>query len=67
MPDMSIPANQLICEKCGSTHFVEGKFDQYEERYASTPSAEYFAVTEGSIRALVCLCGHPVQPGKSAD
>jgi nucleoid DNA-binding protein len=64
VPDMSIPVNQLICEKCGSTHFVEAKFDQYEERYESTPSAEYFAVTEGSIRALVCLCGHPILPGK---
>ena len=63
VPKVSVPSNQLYCEKCGSTYFVEGKFRQYQEQYASTPGAEFVAVTE-EIRALVCMCGHPIQVGK---
>jgi hypothetical protein len=37
---------------------------QYQEQYASTPGAEFVAVTEGPIRALVCMCGHPIQVRK---
>jgi hypothetical protein len=43
---------------------VEGKFRQYQQQYASTPGADFVAVTEDPIRALVCMCGHPIQPGK---
>jgi nucleoid DNA-binding protein len=63
VPQANVPRNQLVCEKCGSTHFVEGKFCQYQQQYASTPGADFVAVTEDPIRALVCMCGHPIQPG----
>jgi hypothetical protein len=43
---------------------VEAEFCQYQEQYASTPGAEFVAVTEGPIRALVCMCGHPIQVRK---
>ena len=61
VPRVNVPSNQLICEKCGSTHFVEAGFRQYQEQYASTPGAEFVAVTEDPILALVCMCGHPIQ------
>jgi len=64
MPQVNVPSNQLICEKCGSTYFVEPGFCQYQEQYASTPGAEFVAVTEDPIRALVCMCGHPIQVRK---
>ena len=64
VPDVNIPRNQLICEKYGSTHFVEAKFRQYRHRYSSTPGSELSPVTEDPIRALVCMCGHPIQLGK---
>jgi len=64
VPDVNIPANQLICEKCGSTHFVEPKFRQYRHQYSSRPGGDLSSVTEDPIRALVCMCGHPVQVGK---
>jgi nucleoid DNA-binding protein len=62
VPQANVPSNQLICEKCGSTHFIEAKFRRYQEQYASTPGADFVAVTEDPIRALVCMCGHPIQP-----
>ena len=64
VPDVSIPANQLYCEKCGSTHFVEAGFRQYRQQYSSSPGADFSAVTEDPVRALVCMCGHPIQVGK---
>jgi nucleoid DNA-binding protein len=61
VPQANVPRNQLVCEKCGSTHFVEGKFHQYRQQYSSTPGSELSPVTEDPIRALVCMCGHPIQ------
>jgi hypothetical protein len=64
VPEVNVPANQLICEKCGSTHFVEAEFRQYRQLYSATPGADFSAVTEDPIRALVCICGHPIQERK---
>ena len=41
---------------------MEGKFHQYRQQYSSTPGSELSPVTEDPIRALVCMCGHPIQP-----
>jgi hypothetical protein len=57
-------SNQLRCEKCGSTHFVEGHFKQYRQQYSSSPGADLSPLTENPVRALVCLCGHPILPGR---
>jgi hypothetical protein len=64
VPGMNVPSNQLICEKCGSAHFVEAEFRQYRQQYSSSPGNDFSAVTEDPIRALVCMCGHPIQLGK---
>jgi len=54
----SIPAARRQCEKCGSSHFVEGIFKQHMAQYEGS------STTENPVNALVCLCGHPVLPGK---
>jgi hypothetical protein len=63
MPDMNIP-NQLRCEKCGSTHFVEAHFKQYRALYSSAPGGDINSLTDKPVKVLVCLCGHPVLPGR---
>jgi nucleoid DNA-binding protein len=49
------------CEKCGSTMFVEGEFQQYTQWPSSLPGDDLHAFTEGlpPIRAAICICGHP--------
>jgi nucleoid DNA-binding protein len=59
-----IHPNQLQCEKCGSSHFVEGHFKQYRQYYSASPGAEISPITEDPVRALVCTCGHPIPPGQ---
>jgi hypothetical protein len=63
MPVVNVSSNQLICEKCGSTHFVEAEFCQYRRLYSSSPGSELSSVTDLPIRALVCMCGHPIPLG----
>jgi nucleoid DNA-binding protein len=59
-----IHPDQLQCEKCGSTHFVEGQFKQYLPQYSAAPGGDISPISENSIRALVCLCGNPIPPGR---
>jgi nucleoid DNA-binding protein len=59
-----IHPNQLQCEKCGSSHFVEGHFKQYRQYYSASPGADISPITEDPVRALVCTCGHPIPPGQ---
>jgi len=59
-----IHPNQLQCEKCGSSHFVEGQFKQYRSQYSASPGGDITPLTEDPIRTLVCLCGQPVLPGR---
>jgi hypothetical protein len=61
MPD--IP-NQLRCEKCGSTHFVETDFKQYLPQYSSAPGGDINSLADKPVKVLVCLCGRPVLPGR---
>jgi nucleoid DNA-binding protein len=60
---LPIQPNQLQCEKCRSTHFVEAHFKQYRPQYSTTPGGDISPISEDPIRALVCLCGHPIPPG----
>jgi nucleoid DNA-binding protein len=60
--DVSLQPNQLRCEKCGSTHFVEVQFKQYTYQYSASPGGDIIPRTQDPIRVLVCLCGHPIQP-----
>jgi nucleoid DNA-binding protein len=67
VPDVNIQPiqpNQLQCEKCGSSHFVEGHFKQYRPQYSASPGGDINPLTEDPIRTLVCLCGQPVLPGQ---
>jgi nucleoid DNA-binding protein len=67
VPDVNIQPiqpNQLQCEKCGSTHFVEGHFKQYRPQYSASPGGDISPLTEDPIRTLICLCGHPILPGR---
>jgi nucleoid DNA-binding protein len=61
---VNIPSNQLQCEKCGSTHFDEAHFSQYLPQYSAAVGGDISTITEDPIRALVCLCGHTVLPGR---
>jgi hypothetical protein len=43
---------------------VEAHFKQYLADFASaSPGGSLTSLTENPMRALVCLCGHPVMPG----
>jgi nucleoid DNA-binding protein len=64
VPNVNIQPNQLQCEKCGSTHFVEGHFKQYRPQYSASAGGDISPVSENPIRALVCLCGNPILPGR---
>jgi hypothetical protein len=59
-----IHPNQQQCEKCGSTHFVEAQFKQYRQHYSASPGGDISPFSEDPIRALVCLCGNPIPPGR---
>jgi nucleoid DNA-binding protein len=61
---VNIKSNQQQCEKCGSTHFVEAQFRQYRPQYSAAVGGDISPITENPVRALVCLCGHPVLPGR---
>jgi hypothetical protein len=63
MTDVNLQRNQLCCERCGSVYFVEAEFRQYREMSSSMPGGDLSPVTEASIRALICICGHPIPPG----
>jgi nucleoid DNA-binding protein len=56
--------NQQQCEKCGSTYFVEAQFRQYLPYYSASPGGDIISFSEDPIRALVCLCGNPIPPGR---
>jgi nucleoid DNA-binding protein len=59
-----IHPDQLQCEKCGSSHFEEGHFKQYRPQYSASPGADISPISEDPVRALVCVCGHPILPGR---
>ena len=59
-----IHPNQLQCEKCGSSHFVEADFKQYRPQPSSYPGGDISPISENPVRALVCLCGQPILPGR---
>jgi nucleoid DNA-binding protein len=63
VPNVSVSRDQLYCEKCGSAYFVESNFQQQGKQYLTGPGAEVNPFGN-SIRALVCLCGQPIQCGK---
>jgi hypothetical protein len=57
---------RICCEKCGSTMFAESHFRQYLKAPSSLPGGdpELSAIEQDQdIRALICLCGHPVRLG----
>jgi hypothetical protein len=56
-------SNQLRCEKCRSTHFVDAHSKLYRPRYSTTPGGDISPISEDPIRTRVCLCGHPIPPG----
>ena len=64
VPNVNIQPNQLQCEKCASTHFVEGHFKQYRKHFSASPGGDISPVSESPIRTLVCLCGNPILPGR---
>jgi nucleoid DNA-binding protein len=64
MPAVNVPNNQYCCEQCGSSYFVEGQFRRYRKMSSSLPGGDLSPVTEDPVRALVCICGHPINPGK---
>ena len=67
VPNMKIQPihpNQLQCEKCGSSHFVEAQFKQYRPQYSASPGGDISPISENPVRALVCLCGQPILPGR---
>jgi hypothetical protein len=59
-----IHPDQLQCEKCGSSYFVEGHFKQYRPQYSASPGGDLSPLSENPVRALVCVCGHPIVPGR---
>ena len=60
-----VPSQQLLCEKCGSSYFMEAEFRQYRKRPSSMPGGDLLTNSENDpIRMLVCMCGNPIQPGK---
>ena len=64
VPAVNVPNNQYCCEQCGSSYFVEGQFRRYRKISSSLPGGDLSPVTEDPVRALVCICGHPINPGK---
>jgi hypothetical protein len=64
VPAVNVPNNQYCCEQCGSSYFVEGQFRRYRKMSSSLPGGDLSPVTEDPVRALVCICGHPINPGK---
>ncbi len=64
VPAVNVPDNQYCCEQCGSSYFVEGQFRQYRKMSSSLPGGDLSPITEVPVRALVCICGHPINPGK---
>ena len=64
VPAVIVPNNQCCCEQCGSSYFAEGQFRRYRKISSSLPGGDLSPVTEDPVRALVCICGHPINPGK---
>ena len=62
--DANTKTNQQLCEKCGSSHFEEAEFRQYRQQYSASPGGDISPHTESPIRALVCVCGQPILPGR---
>jgi nucleoid DNA-binding protein len=71
MPQTRNP-KQLRCEVCGSIEFTEAEFRRYlRDPYASMPGGDLVQLNKDpetggdlDMRALICLCGNPILPGR---
>jgi hypothetical protein len=57
-------SKRYTCAKCGSTMFVEGKFRQYQQFASREGNVEVAEFKRDAIRALTCICGQPMAPGR---
>ena len=58
MPD-NAPDNRQRCPHCGSTHFLETDFRQYQV-FPSSGTGGGFHPYKRAFQVLLCLCGHPL-------
>jgi hypothetical protein len=50
---------ELVCRRCGGTHFMVAEYRRYWKFTSSFPGGELRAASD-PVRVYHCLCGEPV-------